>query len=72
MYFRLAQKYCEQVANPMEMVLFRKESGTSKKSKSNLSTINDELEDMALIFEYNVNNFIILLFSKSNAINSFY
>ena len=50
---QLAQKYCEQVANPMEMVLFRKESSINKKSKSNVSTFNDDLEDMAQIFEYN-------------------
>ncbi|XP_054002980.1 double-strand break repair protein MRE11 isoform X1 [Hylaeus anthracinus] len=43
---KLAQKYCDEVANPMDMVLFRKELKGGKKLKLNLEDYNDEIDDM--------------------------
>ena len=44
---KLAQKYCDEVANPMDMIVFRKVKGSYKRSELDLSTINDDLEDIA-------------------------
>ena len=44
---KLAQKYCDEVANPMDMIVFRKTKGSFKGSKLDLSGINDDLEDIA-------------------------
>lgn len=49
---QLAQKYCDEVANPMDMILFRKESTSSKRSKSSMHSINDDPDEMAQIFQY--------------------
>ena len=44
---KLGQKYCDEVANPVDMILFRKVKGSCKRSDLNLSSINDDLEDIA-------------------------
>ncbi|XP_076389357.1 double strand break repair nuclease mre11 isoform X2 [Megachile rotundata] len=49
---QLAQKYCDEVANPMDMILFRKESTSTKRSKSSTTSFNDDPDEMAQIFQY--------------------
>ncbi|XP_076672396.1 double strand break repair nuclease mre11 [Andrena cerasifolii] len=44
---KLAQKYCDEVANPMDMIIFRKVKASYKRSDLDLSSINDDLEDIA-------------------------
>ncbi|XP_015439228.1 PREDICTED: double-strand break repair protein MRE11A [Dufourea novaeangliae] len=50
---KMAQKYCEEVANPMDMIIFRKATSYDKKSRSSLDNINDDLEDIARALCYN-------------------
>ncbi|XP_043247930.1 double-strand break repair protein MRE11 [Colletes gigas] len=47
----LVQKYCDEIANPMDMIVFRKESSRSKNSKGNID-VNDDLDDMAQALAY--------------------
>ncbi|XP_076376653.1 double-strand break repair protein MRE11 isoform X3 [Megalopta genalis] len=47
---KLAQKYCEVVANPLEMILFRKKSSSSKRSSSKFDDCSDIYQNMADIF----------------------
>nr|XP_033333877.1 double-strand break repair protein MRE11-like isoform X1 [Megalopta genalis]XP_033333878.1 double-strand break repair protein MRE11-like isoform X1 [Megalopta genalis] len=54
---RLAQKYCEEVANPFEMVVFRKDRSTGKRSSpSKFDNISDDCQNMADIFDYTEEN----------------
>ncbi|CAK9820856.1 Double-strand break repair protein MRE11 [Anthophora plagiata] len=50
---KLAQKYCDEVANPMDMVVFRKQKDIAKAIKSNLSNLNDDVDDVAQFLSYN-------------------
>ncbi|XP_076239409.1 double strand break repair nuclease mre11 [Calliopsis andreniformis] len=50
---KLAQKYCEEVANPMEMVVFRKEKSLYRKPGTTISRFDDDLEEMAQALHYN-------------------
>ena len=54
-YFRLAQRYCDEVANPMDMIVFRKQKIASKHSKSRSIEFGDEFEEMAQILCYEAN-----------------
>nr|XP_033322315.1 double-strand break repair protein MRE11-like isoform X2 [Megalopta genalis] len=47
---KLAQKYCEVVANPLEMILFRKKSSSGKRSSSKFDDCSDIYQNMADIF----------------------
>ncbi|XP_031845471.1 double strand break repair nuclease mre11 isoform X1 [Nomia melanderi] len=47
---KLGLKYCEEVANPMEMIVFRKDKNIHKKSKSSFSNIDDNINDMVEVF----------------------
>ncbi|XP_017796134.1 PREDICTED: double-strand break repair protein MRE11 [Habropoda laboriosa] len=53
---KLAQKYCDEVANPMDMIIFRKQKNLNKVSKSNLSNLNDEMDDVEQILSYDDDN----------------
>lgn len=58
----MAQKYCDEVANPMEMILFRK----IKKGEKIKTTVNDgfdELDDISELFQGDVNK-IFLVFVR--------
>ncbi|XP_043668243.1 double-strand break repair protein MRE11 [Vespula pensylvanica] len=46
----LSQKYCDEVLNPMSMILFRKTADTSKSSKHTI--IDDTLDDLADKFHF--------------------
>ncbi|XP_047355849.1 double-strand break repair protein MRE11 [Vespa velutina] len=46
----LSQKYCDEVLNPMSMILFRKTADTSKSSKH--SIMNDSLDDLVDKFHF--------------------
>lgn len=61
-HFRLGLKYCEEVANPMEMIVFRKDKNIYKKSRSNFSNIDDNIDDMVEVFgSIDVNNNLIVV-----------
>ena len=60
-YFRLAQRYCDEVANPMDMVVFRKQKVASKHSKLSSKEFGDEFEEMAQILCYEANKNLLLL-----------
>lgn len=48
--FSLAQKYCDEVANPMEMIVFRKiKSGDKKRAIQ-----DDDLDDISELFQGDV------------------
>lgn len=47
----LSQKYCDKVANPMTMILFRKIATSSSKSSKN-SSINASLDDISEKFQF--------------------
>ncbi|XP_078038066.1 double-strand break repair protein MRE11-like isoform X2 [Augochlora pura] len=49
---KLAQRYCEEVANPLKMVVFHKDRNPGKRSPSKLDGINDDLQNMADVFGY--------------------
>lgn len=49
----MGQKYCDEIANPMDMIVFRKEKKFSNNSKLSLTDIDDECEDMAQALCYN-------------------
>jgi len=49
--FSLAQKYCDEVANPMEMIMFRKISGKTRRA---LNERSDDLDDIAELFQGDV------------------
>ncbi|XP_043517883.1 double-strand break repair protein MRE11 isoform X1 [Frieseomelitta varia] len=49
---KLAQRYCDEVANPMDMVVFRKQKVASKHSKLSSKEFGDEFEEMAQILCY--------------------
>lgn len=52
-FFSLAQKYCDEVANPMEMIIFRKiKSG--EKVKRIFNDENDDLDDITELFQTDV------------------
>ncbi|XP_043788155.1 double-strand break repair protein MRE11, partial [Apis laboriosa] len=51
---KLTQKYCDEVANPMDIVIFRKQKNVNKKSNSS-NSLEDDLEDMAQIFNFDDN-----------------
>lgn len=57
MYFSLAQKYCDEVANPMEMIIFRK-----IKSGEKTKRFNDEIDDLDDITELFQADVCILFF----------
>lgn len=46
----LAQKYCDEVANPMEMIIFRKIK-KGEKIKSAISDGNEDLDDISELFQ---------------------
>ncbi|KAL6445377.1 hypothetical protein ACFW04_002289 [Cataglyphis niger] len=49
----LAQKYCDEVANPMEMIIFRKiKSG--EKAKRTFNDENDDLDDITELFQTDI------------------
>ncbi|OAD61543.1 Double-strand break repair protein MRE11 [Eufriesea mexicana] len=48
----LAQKYCDEIANPMDMIIFRKQKILNKQSKSNNPNFSDDLQNMAQILCY--------------------
>ncbi|XP_031773373.1 double-strand break repair protein MRE11 [Apis florea] len=48
---KLTQKYCDEIANPMDIVVFRKQKNTNKKSNSS-NSLEDDLEDMAQVFNF--------------------
>lgn len=50
LFCRLSQKYCDEVLNPMSMILFRKTADTSKSSKHTI--IDDTLDDLADKFHF--------------------
>lgn len=50
LFFRLSQKYCDEVLNPMSMILFRKTADSSRSSKH--SSIDDALDDLADKFHF--------------------
>ncbi|XP_071865259.1 double strand break repair nuclease mre11 isoform X1 [Bombus fervidus] len=52
---KLVQKYCDEVANPMDMIVFRKKRVVSKNAKTNLTDFGDEFEEMAQILCYEAN-----------------
>ncbi|KOX68243.1 Double-strand break repair protein MRE11 [Melipona quadrifasciata] len=49
---KLVQRYCDAVANPMDMVVFRKQKHATKNSKSSSQDFGDEFEEMAQILCY--------------------
>lgn len=58
--FSLAQKYCDEVANPLEMILFRKIKSGEKIKHGNIDGIED-LDDIAELFQGDVKrNYTIL------------
>lgn len=52
MYFSLAQKYCDEVANPMEMIIFRKIRSGEKTKRFNDEI--DDLDDITELFQADV------------------
>lgn len=52
----MAQKYCDEVANPMEMIIFRKiKSG--EKAKRTFNDENDDLDDITELFQTDVKKY---------------
>lgn len=48
---KLTQKYCDEVANPMDIVIFRKQKNINKKSNSS-NSLEDDFEDIAQVFNF--------------------
>ena len=51
--FSLAQKYCDEVANPMEMIIFRKLKG-GERFKKRINDEFDDLDDITELFQADV------------------
>lgn len=51
--FSLAQRYCDEVANPMDMILFRKRK-SGDKGKHTIEDEIDDPDDIAELFEGDV------------------
>ena len=49
----MAQRYCDEVANPMDMILFRKRK-TGDKGKRTIEDEIDDPDDIAELFEGDV------------------
>jgi len=49
----LAQKYCDEVANPMDMILFRKMKSGDKGKRGTVHEI-DDTDDIAELFQGDV------------------
>lgn len=59
--FSLAQKYCDEVANPMDMILFRKMKSGDKARRAILDGV-DDMDDITELFQGDVktcNTFIM-------------
>ncbi|PBC33090.1 double-strand break repair protein MRE11 [Apis cerana] len=48
---KLTQKYCDEVANPMDIVIFRKQKNVNKKSNFS-NSLEDDFEDIAQVFNF--------------------
>lgn len=59
--FSLAQKYCDEVANPMEMIIFRKIKSTEK-SKRAFNDDIDDMDDITELFQADVKNILVFLY----------
>lgn len=59
MYFSLAQKYCDEVANPMEMIIFRKIKSGEKIKR--FPDEFDDLDDITELFQADVKKCILFL-----------
>lgn len=55
----MAQKYCDEVANPMEMILFRKIKSGDKARRA-IRDISDDMDDITELFQGNVKHIILL------------
>lgn len=56
--FSLARKYCDEVANPMEMILFRKiKSG--ERVRHAIHYMVDDLDDITELFQGDVKHFFM-------------
>lgn len=54
--FSLAQKYCDEVANPMEMIIFRKIKA-GEKAKRAFNDEIDDLDDITELFQADVKKY---------------
>lgn len=52
-FFSLAQKYCDEVANPMDMILFRKMKSGDKTRRAILDGV-DDMDDITELFQGDV------------------
>lgn len=57
--FSLAQKYCDEVANPMEMILFRKIKSGDRARRA-IRDIMDDVDDISELFQGDVNHIVLL------------
>lgn len=57
--FSLAQRYCDEVANPLEMILFRKVKSGEKLKHGN--DVNEDLDDIAELFQGDVKKILSFL-----------
>lgn len=58
-FFSLAQKYCDEVANPMEMILFRKVK-SGERIKRVINDGIDDLDDITELFQKDVTKILLI------------
>lgn len=57
-FFSLAQKYCDEVANPMDMILFRKMKSGDKARRAILDGV-DDMDDITELFQGDVKTLLL-------------
>lgn len=58
----MTQKYCDEVANPMEMILFRKMK--TERAKRVLNNEIDDEDDITELFQADVKNILLIFISN--------
>lgn len=62
--FSLAQKYCDEVANPMEMIVFRKLLTRTKRLPIEQS---DNMDDISELFQGDVKKLLLVLAADTDS-----